>query len=108
MLSQVREEDLAMFIDMSPDAAPERPEDVAITTLAPAFIVSELRAAFIIGFIIFIPFLVVDMIVSATLMAMGMVMLPPVVISLPFKILLFVMVDGWFLLVPTLLRSFEV
>lgn len=107
MLSQVREEDLAMFIDMSPDERPERPEDVAITTLAPAFIVSELRAAFIIGFIIFIPFLVVDMIVSATLMAMGMVMLPPVVISLPFKILLFVMVDGWFLLVPTLLRSFE-
>ena len=108
MFSQVREEDLAMFIDMSPGVAPERPEDVPITTLAPAFIVSELRAAFIIGFIIFIPFLVVDMIVSATLMAMGMVMLPPVVISLPFKILLFVMVDGWFLLVPTLLRSFEV
>lgn len=108
MLSQVREEDLAMFIEMSPDDAPASPEDVPITTLAPAFIVSELRAAFIIGFIIFIPFLVVDMIVSATLMAMGMVMLPPVVISLPFKILLFVMVDGWFLLVPTLLRSFEV
>ena len=108
MLAQVREEDLSMFIDMSPDAAPATPEEVAITTLAPAFIVSELRAAFIIGFIIFIPFLVVDMIVSATLMAMGMVMLPPVVISLPFKILLFVMVDGWFLLVPTLLRSFEV
>lgn len=108
MLAQVREEDLAMFIDMSPDEKPATPEDVAITTLAPAFIVSELRAAFIIGFIIFIPFLVVDMVVSATLMAMGMVMLPPVVISLPFKILLFVMVDGWFLLVPTLLRSFEV
>lgn len=108
MLSQVRQEDLAMFIEMSPDDQPATPEDVPITTLAPAFIVSELRAAFIIGFIIFIPFLVVDMIVSATLMAMGMVMLPPVVISLPFKILLFVMVDGWFLLVPTLLRSFEV
>ncbi len=108
MLSQVREEDLAMFIELSPDEKPATPEEVPITTLAPAFIVSELRAAFIIGFIIFIPFLVVDMIVSATLMAMGMVMLPPVVISLPFKILLFVMVDGWFLLVPTLLRSFEV
>lgn len=108
MLSQVREEDLAMFIEMSPDEQPTTPEEVPITTLAPAFIVSELRAAFIIGFIIFIPFLVVDMIVAATLMAMGMVMLPPVVISLPFKILLFVMVDGWFLLVPTLLRSFEV
>jgi flagellar biosynthetic protein FliP len=107
MLSQVREEDLMMFIDMSPEAEPATPEEVPLTTLAPAFIVSELRAAFIIGFIIFIPFLVVDMIVSATLMAMGMVMLPPVVISLPFKILLFVMVDGWFLLVPTLLRSFE-
>lgn len=108
MLAQVREEDLSMFIEMSPDEKPATPEEVPITTLAPAFIVSELRAAFIIGFIIFIPFLVVDMIVSATLMAMGMVMLPPVVISLPFKILLFVMVDGWFLLVPTLLRSFEV
>lgn len=108
MLAQVREEDLQMFIAMSPDEPPEVADDVAITTLAPAFIVSELRAAFIIGFIIFVPFLVVDMIVSATLMAMGMVMLPPVVISLPFKILLFVMVDGWFLLVPTLLRSFEV
>ena len=69
--------------------------------------VTELRAAFIIGFIIFVPFLVIDMIVAATLMSMGMVMLPPVVISLPFKILLFVMVDGWFLLVPTLVRSFE-
>jgi flagellar biosynthetic protein FliP len=107
MFAQVREDDLAMFIAMSPDEPPTTPDEVAITTLAPAFIVSELRAAFIIGFIIFIPFLVVDMIVSATLMAMGMVMLPPVVISLPFKILLFVMVDGWFLLVPTLLRSFE-
>lgn len=107
MLAQVREDDLEMFIAMSPDEAPATPDEVPITTLAPAFIVSELRAAFIIGFIIFIPFLVVDMIVSATLMAMGMVMLPPVVISLPFKILLFVMVDGWFLLVPTLLRSFE-
>ncbi len=107
MFAQVREDDLAMFIAMSPDTPPTTPDEVAITTLAPAFIVSELRAAFIIGFIIFIPFLVVDMIVSATLMAMGMVMLPPVVISLPFKILLFVMVDGWFLLVPTLLRSFE-
>ncbi len=106
MLEQVRDDDLAMFIDLSADE-PENPEDVPLTTLAPAFLVSELRAAFIIGFIIFIPFLVVDMIVSATLMAMGMVMLPPVVISLPFKILLFVMVDGWFLLVPTLLRSFE-
>ena len=107
MLEQVREEDLEMFIDLSAEQ-PASPEEVPLTTLAPAFLISELRAAFIIGFVIFIPFLVVDMIVSATLMAMGMVMLPPVVISLPFKILLFVMVDGWFLLVPTLLRSFEV
>lgn len=107
MLEQVRDDDLEMFIDMSPEEPPTDPADVPLTTLAPAFLVSELRAAFIIGFIIFIPFLVVDMIVSAVLMAMGMVMLPPVVISLPFKILLFVMVDGWFLLVPTLLRSFE-
>ena len=97
-----------MFLDLSSGERPASPEEIPLTTLAPAFLISELRAAFIIGFIIFIPFLVVDMIVSATLMAMGMVMLPPVVISLPFKILLFVMVDGWFLLVPTLLRSFEV
>jgi len=108
MLEQVREEDLDMFLDLSAGERPTTPEEIPLTTLAPAFLISELRAAFIIGFIIFIPFLVVDMIVSATLMAMGMVMLPPVVISLPFKILLFVMVDGWFLLVPTLLRSFEV
>ncbi len=107
MLEQVRQEDLDMFIDLSAER-PATPEEIPLTTLAPAFLISELRAAFIIGFVIFIPFLVVDMIVSATLMAMGMVMLPPVVISLPFKILLFVMVDGWFLLVPTLLRSFEV
>ncbi|MGI9607329.1 MAG: flagellar type III secretion system pore protein FliP [Acidimicrobiales bacterium] len=107
MLAQVREEDLSMFIDLSGEPAPTQADDVPLTTLAPAFLVSELRAAFIIGFIIFVPFLVVDMIVSATLMSMGMVMLPPVVISLPFKILLFVMVDGWFLLVPTLVRSFE-
>ena len=78
-----------------------------MTTLIPAFVMSELRAGFIIGFLVFIPFLIIDIVVSATLMSMGMVMLPPVVISLPFKLLLFVIVDGWALLVPTLVTSFS-
>ena len=106
MLKQVREEDLAMFVELSDSEAPATPEDVATSTLIPAFVLSELRAAFIIGFLIFIPFLVIDIVVSATVMSMGMVMLPPVVISLPFKLLLFVVVDGWALLVPTLVGSF--
>lgn len=106
MLSQVREEDLAVFVDLAGDR-PENPDDVALTTLIPAFVLSELRAGFIIGFLVFIPFLIIDIVVSATLMSMGMVMLPPVVISLPFKLLLFVIVDGWALLVPTLVTSFQ-
>lgn len=108
MLDQVREKDLSLFVDMSGLEEPETPEDVPLTTLIPAFLVGELRAAFIIGFVIFVPFLVVDLLTSATLMSMGMVMLPPVVISLPFKLLLFVMIDGWALLVPTLVGTFEV
>lgn len=105
MLEQVRDEDLATFVNMT-DAEPATPDDVALTTLIPAFVMSELRAGFIIGFLVFIPFLIIDIVVSATLMSMGMVMLPPVVISLPFKLLLFVIVDGWALLVPTLVTSF--
>ncbi|MEE9415080.1 MAG: flagellar type III secretion system pore protein FliP [Acidimicrobiales bacterium] len=108
MLDQVREKDLSLFVDMSGLEEPETPEDVPLTTLIPAFLVGELRAAFIIGFVIFVPFLVVDLLTSATLMSMGMVMLPPVVISLPFKLLLFVMIDGWALLVPTLVGTFEI
>jgi flagellar biosynthetic protein FliP len=106
MLEQVRDEDLATFINMT-DVRPASPDDVALTTLIPAFVMSELRAGFIIGFLVFIPFLIIDIVVSATLMSMGMVMLPPVVISLPFKLLLFVIVDGWALLVPTLVTSFS-
>lgn len=105
MLDQVREADLAMFVDLA-DEEVTTPEDVSLTTLIPAFVMSELRAGFIIGFLVFVPFLVIDIVVSATLMSMGMVMLPPVVISLPFKLLLFVIVDGWSLLVPTLVTSF--
>ncbi len=105
MLGQVRETDLAMFVDLAGDE-PAGPDDVSLTTLIPAFVMSELRAGFIIGFLVFVPFLVIDIVVSATLMSMGMVMLPPVVISLPFKLLLFVIVDGWSLLVPTLVTSF--
>ena len=95
-----------MFVNLADDDA-ATPEEVELTTLIPAFVMSELRAAFIIGFLVFVPFLVIDIVVSATLMSMGMVMLPPVVISLPFKLLLFVIVDGWSLLVPTIVDSFE-
>jgi len=107
MLEQVREADLEMFIELAGDD-PANPDEVSLTTLIPAFVMSELRAGFIIGFLVFVPFLVVDIVVSATLMSMGMVMLPPVVISLPFKLLLFVIVDAWSLLVPTLVTSFAV
>jgi flagellar biosynthetic protein FliP len=86
---------------------PATPESVPLQTLVPAFMISELRAAFIIGFVIFIPFLVIDLVVSAALMSMGMMMLPPVMISLPFKILLFVLVDGWGLVITSLIQSYS-
>ena len=110
MLDNTRREELNLFIDQAADngeALPATPEDVSMTTLVPAYILSELQSAFIIGFVIFIPFLVIDLVVSAVLMSLGMMMLPPVVVSLPFKILLFVMVGGWTLLVETLIRSFH-
>ena len=91
----------------SGDAAPKTKDDVELRTLVPAFVLSELRAAFIIGFVVFVPFLVVDIVVSAVLMSLGMVMLPPSLISLPFKLLLFVLVDGWSLVVTTLLGSYR-
>jgi flagellar biosynthetic protein FliP len=106
MLKQTRQKDIALFVKMSGDPKPKSPDKLATTTLIPAFVISELRAAFIIGFVIFIPFLVIDMVVSATLMSMGMVMLPPVLISLPFKLLLFVVMDGWLLVVQSLVKSF--
>ena len=106
MLEQVRDKDLQLFVDLSGDAAPANADDVPTTTLVPAFLISELRAAFLIGFVVFIPFVVIDLVVSAALSAMGMAMLPPSLISLPFKLLLFVAVDGWYLLVSSLVRSF--
>ena len=107
MLRQTRESDLALFVNLSEAPRPEGPEDVSTVTLIPAFIISELKTAFQIGFMIYIPFIVIDMIVASTLMSMGMMMLPPVMISLPFKILLFVMVDGWHLLIKSLIVSFK-
>jgi flagellar biosynthesis protein FliP len=107
MLEQTRDGELAMFISAESGERPDSPEDVSLAALIPAFILSELKTAFIIGFVIFIPFLVIDIVVSSSLMSMGMMMLPPVVVSLPFKLLLFVMVDGWGLIVRSLLSSFN-
>lgn len=107
MLKQTRKGELAMFSAAANDGKrPDKPEDVGLAALIPAFILSELKTAFIIGFVIFIPFLVIDIVVSSSLMSMGMMMLPPVFVSLPFKLLLFVMVDGWGLIVRSLLKSF--
>ncbi|MDX9916848.1 MAG: flagellar type III secretion system pore protein FliP [Gudongella sp.] len=106
MLKQTREKDLALFLRASGADNPETPMDLKLTTVIPAFALSELKTAFSIGFIIFIPFLVIDMVVSSVLMSMGMFMLPPVMISLPFKVLLFVLVDGWYLVVESLIKSF--
>lgn len=106
MFNQTRDADLALFVKLSKSAQPKTRADVATTVLIPAFIVSELKTAFQIGFIIYLPFLVIDMVVASVLMAMGMMMLPPVVVSLPFKIMLFVLVDGWGLLVGSMIKSF--
>jgi flagellar biosynthetic protein FliP len=107
MLKQTRKDDLSMMIDASKEKKPAGPSDVSMTTLVPAFVLSELRAAFIIGFVIFIPFLIIDLVVSSSLMSMGMMMLPPSMISLPFKLLLFVMVDGWALIAHSLIASYH-
>jgi len=107
MLAHVREEDIALMTRAAGRPNPASPSAVPMLTLIPAFMISELRAAFIIGFVIFVPFLVIDMVVSAALMSMGMMMLPPVMISLPFKILLFVLVDGWGLVITSLITSYR-
>ncbi|WP_235036408.1 flagellar type III secretion system pore protein FliP [Arthrobacter sp. 18067] len=107
MLAHTREEDIALMTRAAKMDNPANPESVPFQTLVPAFMISELRAAFIIGFVIFIPFLVIDLVVSAALMSMGMMMLPPVMISLPFKILLFVLVDGWGLVITSLIQSYS-
>ncbi len=106
MFKQTRETDLALFVGLAKVERPQTRRDVPTHVLIPAFILSELKTAFQIGFLIFLPFLVIDIVVSATLMSMGMMMLPPIFISLPFKILLFVLVDGWNLVTESLVRSF--
>jgi flagellar biosynthetic protein FliP len=107
MLRQVRERDVAAFIDMSGSPPPARPEDVSTIILTSAFVTSELRTAFQLGFVLFLPFIVIDIIVSSILMSMGMFMLPPAMIALPFKLLLFVLVDGWSLLIQSLVQGFR-
>ena len=107
MSSHTREEDIALMTRAAGRPNPDSAASVPLLTLIPAFMISELRAAFIIGFVIFVPFLVIDMVVSAALMSMGMMMLPPVMISLPFKILLFVLVDGWGLIITSLITSYR-
>lgn len=106
MFNQTRDSDLALFVKMAKMETPKTRADVPTLVLVPAFIISELKTAFQIGFIIYLPFLVIDMVTASVLMAMGMMMLPPVIISLPFKIMLFVFVDGWTLLVGSLVKSF--
>ena len=105
MLSQTEEDDLRLVMDMADGEQPATPEELSASTLIPAFIVSELRTAFIIGFVVFVPFLMVDLIVATVLMSLGMVMLPPVFISLPLKLLMFVLVDGWVLIIGSLVSS---
>jgi len=107
MFRQTDASDLSLFISLSSQEKPAAPEDVSTLVLVPAFIISELKKAFIIAFLIYIPFMVIDVIVAGTLMSMGMLMLPPMIISLPFKLLLFVMVDGWHLVVKSLVSSFR-
>jgi flagellar biosynthetic protein FliP len=107
MLRQVREKDLALFAEMAGGSAPANASEISLSVLLPAYVISEMRIAFQIGFVLYLPFLIIDMVVSSVLLAMGMMMLPPVMVSLPFKILLFVMVDGWYLLVQSLVRSFH-
>ena len=106
MLRHVREQDLKLFLDMSGEEALDEPEETPLRALIPAFMISELKRAFEIGFLLFLPFLVIDMVVASILMSMGMMMLPPVMISLPFKLIFFVLVDGWYLVAGSLVQSY--
>jgi flagellar biosynthesis protein FliP len=108
MLAQTREKDLELFVGMSQNTRPQNVDEVPTYVIIPGFIVSELKTAFLMGFVIFVPFLIIDIVVSSALLSMGMMMLPPVVVSLPFKILLFVLVDGWGLIIGSLVTSFVV
>ena len=107
MLKQTREKDLALFVNMAKVELPKTPMELPIRVVVPAFVISELRTSFEIGFLIFIPFLIIDMVIASILLSMGMMMLPPVMVSLPFKVLLFVLVDGWSLVAGTIVRSFQ-
>ncbi|MCD6319835.1 MAG: flagellar type III secretion system pore protein FliP [Candidatus Desulfofervidaceae bacterium] len=107
MLNQTREKDLALFVKLMRLPPPATPDDLPTSVIIPAFIISELKTAFQIGFFIYIPFLVIDMVVASVLLSMGMLMLPPIMISLPFKLMLFVLVDGWDLIASSLLQSFK-
>lgn len=107
MLTQTRREDLALFVQLSRSSRPNAAADLPLTVIIPAFMISELRTAFQIGFVIYMPFLVIDLVISSILMSMGMMMIPPAMISLPFKILLFVLVDGWALICRSLVQSFH-
>jgi flagellar biosynthetic protein FliP len=106
MLKATREKDLKLFVDMSGGPKPKGPEDISMTAVMPAFMISEIKTAFQIGFVLFLPFLVIDMVVSSVLLSMGMMQLPPMMVSLPFKVLLFIMVDGWGLIVSSLVKSY--
>lgn len=108
MRTQVREDDVALFLDLANQEPPATAEELSLRVLIPAFMISELRRAFEIGFLIYLPFIIIDMVVSSILMAMGMMMMPPAVVSLPFKLIFFVLVDGWALLAGSLVRSFGV
>ena len=107
MMNQTRQQDVQFFLEISRQGAMTR-EDLPLSIVVPSFVLSELRTAFQMGFLIFIPFIIVDFIVASTLMSMGMMMMPPVVISMPFKLLLFVLVDGWYLVVQSLVNSFNI
>ncbi|NLI31310.1 MAG: flagellar type III secretion system pore protein FliP [Deltaproteobacteria bacterium] len=107
MLKQTRKADLALFVSLAQKEKPKDTESLSMSTIIPAFVISELKTAFQIGFMLYIPFIILDMVVSSILLSMGMMMLPPVMISLPFKLMLFVMVDGWNLLVGSLVKSFQ-
>jgi flagellar biosynthesis protein FliP len=106
MQKNVREKDLKLFMDISNTPTPDKPEDLSLRVLVPAFMISELKRAFEIGFLLFLPFLIIDLVVASVLMSMGMMMLPPVVVSLPFKLIFFVLVDGWHLVAGSLVQSY--
>ena len=107
MLRQTREKDIALFLKLGNVDPPESPSELSMRIVAPAFAISELKTAFEIGFLLFLPFLIIDMVVASVLLSMGMMMLPPVMVSLPFKLLLFVLVDGWNLVVGSIVRTFQ-